>query len=217
MRPLPVSLQLDDRAVCLVVGGGTVGLRKIRWLREHGIRAVVLAPSVCPDLVELATADSGITLERAPYVSGDLSPYALVFAATDDREVNRTVATDAARACVPVNIADDPEGSSFLVPSTIRRGPVEVTVQTGGLAPGYSAALADRIGQMIPENTGAFVESLGRVRGWVKQHVTDAARRAVILRDLSSHTMQNALAHLNHPEEIEAALRAEALKFIEQE
>ena len=49
MDYLPVFLRLDSRPV-VVVGGGTVALRKVSWLCKAGARVTVVAPALHPQL-----------------------------------------------------------------------------------------------------------------------------------------------------------------------
>lgn len=88
----------------------------------------------------------------------------MVFAATDRREVNAAVAREARKRGIPVNVADSPAEGDFALPSTLRRGRLQVAVSTGGASP----ALARRIRQEL-EDAFAFewanlVEELSRAR-----------------------------------------------------
>src|SRR5204862_7624432 len=53
MDYLPVFLRLDGHPV-VVVGGGTVALRKAAWLRRAGARVTVVAPGVHAELAQQA-------------------------------------------------------------------------------------------------------------------------------------------------------------------
>src|SRR5204863_3586046 len=54
MDYLPVFLRLDGHPV-VVVGGGTVALRKAAWLRRAGARVTVVAPGVHAELDRKST------------------------------------------------------------------------------------------------------------------------------------------------------------------
>src|SRR5438552_866022 len=93
----PIFLDLTGRAVVLV-GAGTVGLRKARGLQEAGARLTVISPAFDPGFDSLAIR----RVERA-YSHGDLTGATLVFAATNSREVNRQVGLDAEALGIPAN------------------------------------------------------------------------------------------------------------------
>src|SRR5437763_16053533 len=132
----PVNLVLDGRP-CLVVGGGAVAARKAAGLRACGARVHVVAPRIDDEIRVLA--GDGVTFEERPYKRGEVEDYRLVVAATDDPAVNRAVYEDGERAGVWVNSADDPASCSFTLPAVVRRGPVMVTVSTGGRSPALSS------------------------------------------------------------------------------
>ena len=145
----PVWLNLEGRA-CLVVGAGGVALRKVLSLLEAGARLTVVAPEAVPEIAALA-AGGRLSLDLRPYRRGEVAEgYAVVFAATDDREVNRAVSQDGAAANVFVNVADDPELCTFTLPARVRRGPLEFAVASGGGAP----FLVRRLRQVLESKLG---------------------------------------------------------------
>ena len=143
----------------MVVGGGEVASRKARRLLQSGAEVVVISPEVRPDLVH-----SDVQIEQRPYREGDLEGACLVFTATDSREVNAAVAREADERGVPINVADRPSAGDFAVPSTLRRGSLQVAVSTGGASP----TLARRIRDELEENFGPewadLVEAFGTSR-----------------------------------------------------
>lgn len=142
----PVGLVVAGRPV-LVVGGGRVAAEKIRNLVACGADVRVVATAVADEVRAL-----GVDVEERPYRGGEAGDYRLVVAATDDPEVNRAVRDDADAAGVWVNAADDPENCTFTLPAVLRRGPVTVTVATGGHSPALAAWLRDRLaGEVGPE------------------------------------------------------------------
>jgi precorrin-2 dehydrogenase/sirohydrochlorin ferrochelatase len=143
----PVNLVLDGRR-CLVVGGGTVALRKVEGLLACGGRVTVVAPRVDDALRALP----GVTVEQRPWRPDDIAGMWLIIAATDDPAVNRAVYEAGQRAGVWVNGADDPANCSFTLPSVVRRGDLQVTVSTGGRSPALATWLRRRLeGEIGPE------------------------------------------------------------------
>jgi precorrin-2 dehydrogenase/sirohydrochlorin ferrochelatase len=145
----------------VVVGGGSVAARKAGKLLEAGAEVVVISPDVRPEL-----AGMDVEIRRRPYEYGDLAGAYLAFTATDLREVNAAVAREAKERGVPINVADLPTEGDFAVPSTLRRGRLQVAVSTGGASP----TLARRIRNGLEEAFG--VEWAGVVEEF------DAARRS---------------------------------------
>lgn len=139
----PVNLVLEGRR-CLLVGGGRVAVRKAEGLVACGAIVTVIAPEVDPGLASLP-----VTVERRPYAAGEAGNggYRLVLTATDDAEVNQAVHDDAEAAGVWVNSADDPDRCTFTLPAVVRRGPLLLTVSTGGHSPAVASWLRGRLSE----------------------------------------------------------------------
>jgi uroporphyrin-III C-methyltransferase / precorrin-2 dehydrogenase / sirohydrochlorin ferrochelatase len=173
----PVMLDVTSRA-CLVVGGGGVALRKARSLVEEGAQVTVVAPAAEGEVEELAGRGS-VRLERRRYRSGEAAGYALVFAATDDPEVNRQVHADAEAAGVWVNVADVPTLCSFQVPARLRRGALELAVASAGEAPFAVRRLRQLLEARFGEEWESWVAAAARYRARVRARWKgDSAREA---------------------------------------
>ena len=172
-RYYPLCLDLEHLP-CLVVGGGKVGLRKVRTLLEHDARVTVVGPQPHPELVELAGAGR-IALHDRPYATSDLDGIRLVFVATDDEAINRRVAAAARERGILTNVVDRPALCDFIVPSIVRRGSLLVAVSTQGQCPAYSKHLRRALEKQFDESCGAFVEWLGEVRRELIARVGDPA------------------------------------------
>ena len=119
--------------------------RKVAKLLRSGAGVVVVSPEVSPELAGMVAE-----IHRRPYEYGDLEGAHLAFAATNSREVNAAVAGEAKERGIPVNVADRPSEGDFAVPSTLRRGGLQVAVSTGGASP----TLARRIRGELEEAFG---------------------------------------------------------------
>jgi precorrin-2 dehydrogenase/sirohydrochlorin ferrochelatase len=159
----PVQLVLAGRPV-LVVGGGKVALGKVRGLLAAQALVTVVAPEVDDELAGLP----GMTIERRPYEPGEARGYRLVVAATDDPAVNRRVFLDGEGAGVWVNSADDPGSCSFTLPSVVRRGPIMVTVSTGGHSPALATWLKGHVEDEMGPEYVVLLELLAAERDAVK-------------------------------------------------
>jgi siroheme synthase-like protein len=139
----PLFLDLKDRPV-LVVGAGTVALRKTKGLLEAGARITVVAPEALPDFSGLP-----VRLIRRPFRASDLNGVALVFAATDDRAVNHRIGVAAKGRGVFANVADSAAECDFIVPARVNRGDVQIAISTGGTSPRLSAELRRKLDAIL--------------------------------------------------------------------
>ena len=154
----PVSLVVAGQP-CLVVGGGSVAVRKAEGLVRTGARVTVAAFEVDPSIELLPVA-----VERRHYRPGEAGRYRLVITATGVPEVDASVAADAAAAGVWVNSADDPAHCTFLLPAVHRDRPVTVAVSTGGASPALATWLRCQIADALGEGLGLLAEALEEAR-----------------------------------------------------
>ena len=157
----PVMLDVGGVRV-LVVGGGRVASRKTKALVDAGAVVTVVAPVVDDELAELAAV-----VHRRAYASTDVAGHRLVLTATNDASVNAAVAADATSAGLWVNSADDPANCSFILPAVARRGPVVVSVSSGGASPALASHLRDEIGANVLDGVDVAAADLSRQRAEV--------------------------------------------------
>jgi precorrin-2 dehydrogenase / sirohydrochlorin ferrochelatase len=158
----PVFLDLAARPA-IVIGGGEAAEKRARALLKLGTDVVVIGAEPTPGLLELE-ADGGISTEQRGYVRGDLEGAFLVFCLSTDEEVRRAVSDEAEERGCLVNVAGDPERSSFIVPSVVRRGGLQIAVSTGGASPEAAHRVRRRIAGEIGEEWGLYVALLAEVR-----------------------------------------------------
>lgn len=167
MEYLPVFLDLKSRP-CLVVGGGEVAARKLDLLRSAGAHVSVVAPELCERLRSEAAAGR-FTHQPRKFAEYDLAGKTLVVAATDDRAVNLEVSRLAQARGLPVNVVDQPELCSFIMPSIVDRSPVLVAVSTSGASPVLARMLRARLESLIPAAYGRLAELVERHRKTLRQ------------------------------------------------
>ncbi|MDH3979335.1 MAG: siroheme synthase CysG [Gammaproteobacteria bacterium] len=175
MDYFPVFLKVKGRP-CLVVGGGKVAARKVLSLLRAGGQVAVVAPQVCDELQAQAGSDA-VTLVGREFSAADIEGKVLAIAATDDAAVNRSVYELASRQGIPVNVVDNPELCSFIVPSIVDRSPVQVAVSTGGASPVLARLLRARLESFIPAAYGRLAQLVDDYRQNVKQHFSDVDQR----------------------------------------
>ncbi|MBU8976558.1 siroheme synthase CysG [Lysobacter sp. MMG2] len=166
-QPLfPVFADLRGRPV-LVVGGGTVALRKATALREAGALVRVGAPELNAELAALA--DTG-EIEHLPgrFAPHWLDDVWLAVAATDDEDVNRAVAEEGQARRLWVNVVDDARASSVQIPARVDRGPLQVAISSSGTAPMLARHLRETLESQLDASLGDLAELLGRERDRIR-------------------------------------------------
>ncbi|MFM8311101.1 MAG: bifunctional precorrin-2 dehydrogenase/sirohydrochlorin ferrochelatase, partial [Ilumatobacteraceae bacterium] len=99
--------------------------------------------------------------------AGDLDGIRLVITATGDEAVDQQVFDAAEERGIWVNSADDPARCSFTLPAVVRRGPVMVTVSTGGSSPALASWLRGRLDEMLGAEFADVAHELAALRAEV--------------------------------------------------
>lgn len=175
MDYLPLFLDVQHKT-CLVIGGGEVAARKVSLLLKCGARVRLVAPSLCASLQEAGSQGELEYLQRG-FQEADLDDAHLAIAATNDPTVNRQISEQANARRIPVNVVDQPELCSFIVPSIIDRSPVVAAVSTGGASPVLARLIRSRLETLIPAGYGRLAELASRFREQVKARFSSPSDR----------------------------------------
>ncbi len=162
MHYYPIFLKVENRA-CLVVGGGEVGVRKVKTLLRCGALVGVVSPKVVPWLAE--KIQEGV-LERVGthYEEQQLRDRFLVIAATDDVELNCRIAQDAEKRGLLCNVVDYPSEGNFILPALVERGALTLAISTSGKSPALARLLRQELEQRFGMEYADFLELMGAVR-----------------------------------------------------
>lgn len=128
----------------LVVGGGPIAARKVRTLVESKFETVVIAPDIADEI----RGRPWVTVQQRPFEDADLeyfAPVAVVFACTNDRDLNQRIGQMCHRSRIPVVVADAAEESTFFTPAVLRNGEIAIAVSTGGTSPSTAKLIRERI------------------------------------------------------------------------
>ncbi len=167
MEFLPLFFNMHDRH-CLIVGGGSIALRKAQLIAKSGATIDVMAPNIEAELITIVEHTGGRTFVQ-PYCDSPQHTYALIVAATNDNDVNTAVSQDAQKTNTPVNVVDNPALCSVILPAIIDRSPVVVAVSSGGKSPVLARQLRTKIESLIPSAYGRLGILVGKFRDAVKK------------------------------------------------
>lgn len=161
MKHLPLFFDLAGRRV-VVVGRGPAADRRAALARSAGAAV---------HHVDAASAD-------------ELKGAAAVFVATGDPDADAEARHAARAAGVPVNVADRPALSDFIMPAIVDRDDVVVAISTGGSSPTLATHLRGRIEASLPERFGALAQLARTFRAQANALLVEPAARRAFWRRL---------------------------------
>ena len=169
MADFPLFIKMDGRKV-MVIGGGSVALRKIRILTDYGADIRIISGEVRDELKMLAEAGR-LEWQKENLTENHLSELDeafLVICASNDETVNVMAADYCQKRHILVDCAKPGENSDCVFPS-------------GGV-PALTKHLREKIEAVIPEWYGDFEGTLRDKRRQLKQSDLSQAERRQSLR-----------------------------------
>lgn len=174
MDYLPIFLDIKN-TLCLVVGGGEVAKRKAGVLLEARAKLRVVAPEIDPELAEQKNVEAIFARFEEKHLEG----VTLIIAATNDSAVNRQVSELAQARNIPVNVVDNPDLCSFIMPAILDRSPLMVAFSSGGASPVLTRMMRGKLETLIPQNYSRLAAFAERFRDAVKARVVNPAKRRI--------------------------------------
>lgn len=111
MAYFPFYIDIENKKI-LVVGGGTVALRKIEKLIPFSPDITVVAPKICDEIKAL-----NVKIIDRRFCDSDLDGAFCVVSATDDETLNGRIFQLCNEKNILVNTVDDKEKCGFIFPA----------------------------------------------------------------------------------------------------
>lgn len=166
----PVYVELQNKPV-LVVGGGMVAFRKVKTLLDYGANVRIVSPKLLPELRKLVDFMQ-CDWDEKEYTPGDIRNATLVFSCTEKEEVNAEVAKDAKEEHRLINVVDDPGKCTFIVPSVLVRGDLNIAVSTSGSSPIVARQIRSDLEKQYGDEMKEYLALLKSWRKPVKSQLT---------------------------------------------
>ena len=177
----PICLKLAQKK-CVVVGAGSVALRKVKTLLAQEALVTVVSPELNQ---ELAKEKDKFVWEQAYYREEFLADAFLVIAATDNRAVNHEIAVYCDKYNILVNVIDSPEESSFIVNSYFTKGDLLVAVSTDGASPALSRKIRKDLEAQIADEYADILAIIAEARAEALIKITNESKRREFLQSLA--------------------------------
>jgi len=162
MKYYPVYLDIKNRN-CLVIGGGSVGTRKVMTLLACGANVTVVSTDATEELHQLSK-NGEIKLKERPFQTTDLDDRFLVIGATDNQKLNFNIHAEAERRGLLCNIADRPKACNFILPSIVNRGDLIIAISTSGKSPAFAKKLRKHLEKEFGDEYAKFLNLMGAIR-----------------------------------------------------
>lgn len=191
----PIYLDIENKPI-LIVGGGTVALRKVETLLEYGALVKIVSPRIIPELQDMVNKEHCEWIPRE-YSSEDIQDSLLIFSCTEKEEVNAQVAEDAKANNRSVNVVDDPDKCSFIVPSIMTRGDLSIAISTSGSSPIVARQIRQELEGFYGDEIRLYLDLLKTWRKEAKQYLP-LEKRTQFLNRVTDGEVLNYLKQGHH-------------------
>lgn len=171
-------LNIDYKKV-VIVGGGHVARQKLESLLPTKANIVIISPAL-HESIQAYLPHERIVWKEKTFEPGDLDDAALIFAVTDQTEVNDAV-EEATQHWQLLSRADMKGRVDFINPAVVRRGDLILSVSTSGASPGLTRKIKQQLVEQYDDTYERYVAFLREAREQILQNVKqrDAKKKAL--------------------------------------
>jgi precorrin-2 dehydrogenase / sirohydrochlorin ferrochelatase len=188
----PVALALRGRSV-LVLGGTEESVAKVPKLIAAGARVTLVAPTVDPLLARLAR-ERVIDWYARDFLDHDVQGAQLVMLTEQDPGLARRLRGLSGFWLCAI---DQPAFSDVFLVSSVRSGPLTVSISTGGTAPLLARRIREGLERAFDARFGEFARKFARLRAQLRE-MPRAERTARLAQALDGFAMD---VHVRYPPE----------------
>jgi precorrin-2 dehydrogenase / sirohydrochlorin ferrochelatase len=187
MNYFPLLMNIDYKKV-VIVGGGHVARQKVEALLPTKALVTVISPAVTEKLQRFIN-EGLVTWKEKVFEPADLDDAALIFAVTNDEEVNNAV-EEAAQHWQLLSRADAKGRVDFINPAVVRRGDFVLTVSTSGASPGLTRQVKTDLKEQFGVHYAQYVSFLKEARQRILQVFTGDAKKQLLAELLDPQLLQ---------------------------
>ncbi len=161
----PIFLNLKKLHV-LIIGGGEVGLEKLRFMISNspGAQVALVAPKIKPGIIDIFKSANGVELLERQFNEKDLEGKGIIILATNNNKLNLQIRNMARAKGILVNVADTPELCDFYLGSIVTKGNLKIAISTNGKSPTFSKRIRQFLENSIPDETPQLLRNLNAIR-----------------------------------------------------
>ncbi|WP_226528244.1 NAD(P)-dependent oxidoreductase [Metabacillus niabensis] len=154
---LPLHIDVNNRQV-LVIGGGKIAYRRLLLFLDEGANITVISPEIINDIEDLSQKKQILWKQKKVELS-DLQQAFIIVAATNDPAVNEWVAENVNNHQL-VNVASDMTKGNFIVPKSVKKGRLSISVSTNGASPKRAKEICEHLSSQFDEE---YINELDRL------------------------------------------------------
>lgn len=139
----PIFIDISDKKI-VVVGAGKIGSRRIQTLVDFTDNLTVISRSATPEVQKLAE-EGRLTWKKEPYTREAILDADMVFACTQDIELNNGIYSVCKCLGIQINVCSDKNKCDFYFPGVVHDDNVVVGITASGADHHQAKAVREKI------------------------------------------------------------------------
>ena len=127
----------------------------------------IVSIKICEELQKIIN-DNRINISIKCYDKTDLSSSLLVFACTNDNNINTNIYNDCNELGILVNVVDVPNLCHFHVPCIVTRGDLKISISTNGKSPTIGKRIKKDLENTYDESYIVMIKYFDKIREYLK-------------------------------------------------
>ena len=190
MGYIPLFLEVTGRR-CVVIGSRAAAAGKVRMLSNAGASVVAISGMPEMELAAALTLDGVRHLARR-YQPGDLRDAALAFVEPQDPSdpaIIEQIVAEARERNIPINVIDTPERCSFISPSIITQGRLQIAISTSGASPAVARMLREEFESHLAPGFDLLLDVMEAARRHLRGATRSTTQTTTIARELRARRL----------------------------
>lgn len=188
----PAFFSVSERVIT-IIGNGEEAHAKLRLLLNTDAKLRLVADAPCEPLLSLALREKIEHLAVA-FTPSTIRDSVLVFAATGDGLLDRSIVAASRAMKIPVNSVDQPDQCDFFTPALVNRSPVAIAIGTEGTGPVLAQMIRAQIDQMLSPTLGRLARLAQSYRIAVDRLLPRGAARRIFWHRFFSSAVADAVS-----------------------
>ncbi len=211
IRAFPIAWVTSGRNL-LLIGADAMGADRLRTALQYDWAAIRVVGTPVDDAVRRLASDPRVDLHAREVTRADVGWAQMVIESTTDADLGRRVGGWARAAGVPASTMDKPDTCDFYYTSLIRRGPMVISISSGGASPAIIARLRKHLEALV----GCGWCKAANLLASLRTRLPNCPERSQLLKDLAADPNLPGLIDRDNDTELGAWIEAGERAFREE-
>lgn len=193
----PLHLNVSEAKI-VIFGAGDIAVAKAESILEFvQAKQITIIAKDTDSQHQNIISELKIKFIKQEYDKEQLLNFDIVIAATNSKQINRQIASEARKLKKLVNIVDDPQYSDFIFGANIKKSGITISMSTSGIAPVLARLLKQKILKILPNNLDLISDFLQENKEKIRKKLTNIQARRLFYQDFLDKEIVGEIQNFN--------------------